>query len=56
MTTTEPPADAPRPAKASNTWREIVQSGAVCARIEGVSLEFLIDFQRDRLCIAGEGR
>ena len=54
--TTEPRADTQKPAIHANAWREIVQSGAECAQIEGFALEHLIDLQRDRMRIAGDGR
>jgi hypothetical protein len=40
----------------SNSWREILQSGADSDRIEGVALEYLIDLQRDRMRSTGEDR
>lgn len=49
-------AHAPKTLMASNAWREIVQSGANYAQIEGFALEYLIDLQRDRAHYAGEGR
>lgn len=54
--TAEPRANAPKPATPSTAWREIVQSGADGAQIEGFALEYLIDLQRDRMRSAGEGR
>lgn len=49
-------ANNQKPDTASTTWREIVQSGADCAQIEGFALEHLIDLQRNRMRTAGEGR
>ena len=54
--TAEPAAASQPPATATNTWRDIVHSGADCAQIEGFALEHLIDLQRDRTRFAGEGR
>lgn len=56
VTTPEPKATPQTPAAASSSWRDIVQSGADCAHIEGFALEYLIDFQRQRDGAAGEGR
>lgn len=56
MTTAEPRASTRTPATASTTWRELVQTGADAAQIEGLALEYLIDLQRDRRREAGEGR
>jgi len=56
VNTPELRADAPKTLMASNTWRDIVHSGADCAQIEGFALEQLIDLQRDRKRNAGEGR
>ncbi|WP_172975795.1 MULTISPECIES: hypothetical protein [unclassified Roseivivax] len=56
MKTTEPRANAVTPARTSNTWREIVQSGSEASDIDGFALEYLIDFQRDRARVAGEAR
>ncbi|KQI72955.1 hypothetical protein AN191_03325 [Loktanella sp. 5RATIMAR09] len=49
-------ANSQKPETASATWREIVQSGADSAQIEGFALEYLIDLQRNRMRPAGEGR
>jgi hypothetical protein len=49
-------ATSQKPETASSTWREIVQSGADSAQIEGFALEHLIDLQRNRMRPAGEGR
>ncbi|KQB97672.1 hypothetical protein AL073_01625 [Loktanella sp. 1ANDIMAR09] len=49
-------ATSQKPETASYTWREIVQSGADSAQIEGFALEHLIDLQRDRMRPTGEGR
>lgn len=54
--TPEPKAAAQTPPTATNSWRDIVHSGADCAQIEGFALEYLIDLQRDRARYAGEGR
>mgnify|MGYP003632458932 FL=1 len=54
--TPEPRADAQKRATTDNSWRDIVQSGADCAQIEGFALEHLIDMQRDRTRFAGEVR
>jgi len=45
-----------RHATARNSWREIMQSGADSGQLDGLALEHLIDLQRDRTSISGEGR
>lgn len=54
--TPEPRAAAQTPPKATNSWRDIVHSGANCVQIESFALEHLIDLQRDRSRFAGEGQ
>lgn len=54
--TPEPKEQSPRPASASDIWRDIVQSGADSAQIEGFALEQLMDLKCDRARPSGEGR
>lgn len=56
MTTPEHHAPTERTAPARNSWREIVQTGADIAQIEGFALEHLIDLQRERAHPSGERR
>lgn len=56
VTTPDPRPPQQTPASVCNSWREILHSGADCAQIEGFTLEYLIDFQRQRGGAAGEGR
>ena len=54
--TPAPKEQSRRPESASDIWRDIVQSGADSAQIEGFTLEQLMDFKCDRASPSGEGR
>jgi hypothetical protein len=58
QTVTTPAAEnQPRTTTAcDNGWRDILQSGAESAPIEGFSLEQLIDLQRDLMRRTGQDR
>jgi hypothetical protein len=54
--TPEPESRPATPPVNGHSWRDIVQSGADFAQIDGFVLEHLIDLQRDRARQPGEGR